>query len=197
MSSPTSPVEDALVLSARSIAILGVVAGALWLVIGIIVLVWPSATLTVIAVLFGLQLTIVGIVRMVAGLFGSDLEGWVRAAYVLLGVLMLLAGIACLRHPVLSIGAILLLTAVGWMVEGIALVIGGTRTREGRGWLIFFGVAAILGSIVLLVWPVESVSTLLVLGGWILVIVGIVALVAGIQGLRAASRMAKLSAAPA
>ncbi|EWT01455.1 hypothetical protein N865_10395 [Intrasporangium oryzae NRRL B-24470] len=178
-------------------ATLGVLAGALWLVIGIIVLVWPSATLTVIAVLFGLQLTIVGIVRLVSGLFGSDLEGWVRAAYVLLGVLMLLAGIACLRHPVLSIGAILLLTAVGWMVEGIALVIGGTRAREGRGWLFFFGAAAILGSIVLLVWPVESVSTLLVLGGWILVIVGIIALVAGIMALRDVSRATKARAAVA
>lgn len=188
MTTPATTEGDALAMSARTISLLGVVVGAVWLAIGIAMLAWPDATLKVIAVLFGLQLVIGGILRMVSGLF-SELEGWVRAVYVLIGVIMLLAGIACLRTPALSIAVILLLTAIGWLVDGIAMVVAGTRRREGRWALLGFGAVAIVAAIILLVAPVESVSALLVLGGWLLVILGLVALVAGILGMREVSRL--------
>lgn len=188
MTTPATTEGEALAMSARTISLLGVVVGAVWLAIGIAMLAWPDATLKVIAVLFGLQLVIGGILRMVSGLF-SELEGWVRAVYVLIGVIMLLAGIACLRTPALSIAVILLLTAIGWLVDGIAMVVAGTRRREGRWALLGFGAVAIVAAIILLVAPVESVSALLVLGGWLLVILGLVALVAGILGMREVSRL--------
>lgn len=193
MTTPATTEGEALAMSARTISLLGVVVGAVWLAIGIAMLAWPDATLKVIAVLFGLQLVIGGILRMVSGLF-SELEGWVRAVYVLIGVIMLLAGIACLRTPALSIAVILLLTAIGWLVDGIAMVVAGTRRREGRWALLGFGAVAIVAAIILLVAPVESVSALLVLGGWLLVILGLVALVAGILGMREVSRLSQAHA---
>jgi len=103
----------------RGFGTLGIVVGVSALLFGILLLVWPEIILLVTAVLFGLQLLIAGIVRIVSGIASGELDGGERALSITLGVLVLLAGIFCLRNPGLTLLWIVILVACGWLIEGI------------------------------------------------------------------------------
>src|SRR6476469_10807607 len=65
---------------------------------GVVVLVWPSETLLVIAVLFGIQLIVSGIFRFVAALAVDDISGGTRVLLALLAVLSIIVGLWAVRH---------------------------------------------------------------------------------------------------
>lgn len=165
---------------------LAVLSGITSLVLGIMVLVWPDATLTVVAVLFGLQLALAGVLRIAVGSYSAAQQGWVRGIFVMTGVLMVLAGIVCLRHPVLSVAVIIVLTGVGWLVDGIAVVVVAANADEGRVALYVVGAASVVAAVVLLSAPVSSTHALLLLGGWLLVGIGVLTIVTRGQVLRGA-----------
>jgi uncharacterized membrane protein HdeD (DUF308 family) len=182
---------------ARTTATLTIVSGVSALIFGILVLIWPKTTLLVVAVLFGLQLLISGIVRIVNGIIDKSIEGWQRGLSITFGVLIVLAGIFCLRNPALSLLTIIVIVAIGWLVDGIMNIVLGIQNAPGeRLGRILMGVVFLLGAIVLLVYPASALITFALLGGWILIIFGIVMLVAGILGMRALSKVGR-SAAPA
>jgi uncharacterized membrane protein HdeD (DUF308 family) len=182
---------------ARTTATLTIVSGVSALIFGILVLIWPKTTLLVVAVLFGLQLLISGIVRIVNGIIDKSIEGWQRGLSITFGVLIVLAGIFCLRNPALSLLTIIVIVAIGWLVDGIMNIALGVQNAPGeRLGRILMGVVFLLGAIVLLVYPATALITFTLLGGWILIIFGIVMLVAGILGMRALSKVGR-SAAPA
>jgi uncharacterized membrane protein HdeD (DUF308 family) len=155
------------------------------LILGILVLVWPAITLLVVAILFGLQLLISGVMRIVGGIMDTSLEGWEKALSITLGVLIVVAGIFCLRNPALSVLTIIVIVAIGWLVDGImniALSIQNPRGERIGG--ILMGVVFLLGAIAVLVFPGSALLTFVLLGGWILIAFGIVTIIAGILGLR-------------
>jgi len=159
-------------------------------VFGILILIWPQTTLLVVAVLFGLQLLISGIVRIVSGAMDSFPEGWHRGLSITLGVLIVLAGILCIRNPALSLLTIIVLVAIGWLVDGVINIVLGAQSRPGdRLGRILMGVVFLIGAVLLLVFPTSALLTFVLLGGWILIVFGIVILIAGILGLRAAKKL--------
>jgi uncharacterized membrane protein HdeD (DUF308 family) len=170
---------------ARTTLMLTMVSGVCALIIGILVLVWPETTLLVVAILFGIQLLVSGVMRIIGGAIESSTEGWKRGLSITLGVLIVLAGIFCLRNPALSLLTIILVVAVGWLVDGILTLVLGFQNPPGeRLGLILMGAVFLLGAIALLVFPTSALLTFVLLGGWILVAFGIVTLIAGILGLR-------------
>jgi uncharacterized membrane protein HdeD (DUF308 family) len=175
---------------ARTTSILTIVTGVSALVFGILILIWPQTTLLVVAVLFGLQLLIFGIVRIVSGAMDSYPEGWHRGLSITLGVLIVLAGILCIRNPALSLLTIIVLVAIGWLVDGVINIVLGAQSRPGdRLGRILMGVVFLIGAVLLLVFPTSALLTFVLLGGWILIVFGIVILIAGILGLRAAKKL--------
>jgi uncharacterized membrane protein HdeD (DUF308 family) len=174
----------------RTTSILTIVSGVSALVFGILILIWPQATLLVVAVLFGLQLLISGIVRIVSGAMDSWAEGWHRGLSITFGVLIVLAGILCLRNPALSLLTIIVLVAIGWLVDGVVnIVLGAQSPRGQRLGRILMGVVFLIGAVLLLAFPSSALLTFVLLGGWILIAFGIVILIAGILGLRAAKKL--------
>ena len=167
-----------------------IVSGVSALIFGILVLIWPKTTLLIVAVLFGLQLLISGIVRIVNGILDKSIEGWQRGLSITFGVLIVLAGILCLRNPALSLLTIIVIVAIGWLVDGIMNIVLGVQNPPGeRLGRILMGVVFLLGAIVLLVFPAPALITFALLGGWILIIFGVVMLIAGILGIRAVNKI--------
>jgi uncharacterized membrane protein HdeD (DUF308 family) len=182
--------DDELKRAARTTSILIIVSGVSALIFGILILVWPQTTLLVVAVLFGLQLLIAGIVRIVSGAIDSSAEGWHRGLSITLGVLIVLAGIFCLRNPALSLLTIIVIVAVGWLVDGVINIVLGAQNPPGdRLGRILMGIVFLIGAILLLAFPSSALLTFVLLGGWILIAFGIVILIAGILGLRAARKL--------
>jgi uncharacterized membrane protein HdeD (DUF308 family) len=148
------------------------------IILGLFVLIWPGATLLVAAVLFGLQLIIAGVARIAAGVMRGDTAGWERGVLVILGALVLVAGIIAVKNPGLSIAALVILIAVGWMVDGVVqIAIALSAPAGNRAFALILGALSVIASIVLLSSPVSALLTLLHLGGWLLVILGVMSAV--------------------
>jgi uncharacterized membrane protein HdeD (DUF308 family) len=150
--------------------------------LGLILLVWPKATLIVVAALLGAALLVSGIFRLVHGFTVHDASGGMRAAYVIIGLLATLAGLYCLRH--LSVTVVLLAFIVGvfWTLHGIVeLSVAATSgPGTGRGLRAVTGAASLAAGLIVMFWPAISLKILLwVMGIWLLaygVMLGVMAL---------------------
>jgi uncharacterized membrane protein HdeD (DUF308 family) len=146
--------------------------GVSTLVLGILALAWPGHTLIAIAVVFGVQLVVMGVFRFVASFAFPDLSGGTRVLYALLGVLSLIIGLYALRHVLITIVALALLLGIFWVVNGTTELFTAISQRElpNRGWNIFSGILGIIAGIILLVYPAISVLTLaIVVSIWLIV----------------------------
>jgi uncharacterized membrane protein HdeD (DUF308 family) len=146
--------------------------GVITLVLGILALAWPGHTLIAIAVVFGVQLVVMGIFRFVASFAYPDLSSGTRVLYALLGVLSLIIGLYALRHVLITIVALALLLGIFWVVNGTTELFTAISQRElpNRGWNIFAGILGIIAGFILLVYPSISVLTLaIVVGIWLIV----------------------------
>src|SRR5580698_4452157 len=92
--------------------------GLLTLIAGIAVLAWPSETLLVLAVLFGIQLIVSGIFRFVAALAVDDLSGGTRVLLALLAVVSIIVGLWAVRHVDLTLLVLAALLGIFWVVNG-------------------------------------------------------------------------------
>ena len=146
--------------------------GVITVVLGILALAWPGHTLIAIAVVFGVQLVVMGVFRFVASFAYPDLSGGTRVLYALLGVLSLIIGLYALRHVLITIVALALLLGIFWVVNGTTELFTAISQRElpNRGWNIFSGVLGIIAGIILLVYPAISVLALaIVVSVWLIV----------------------------
>lgn len=146
--------------------------GIITLLIGIAALAWPGRTLVVVAVLFGIQLIVMGIFRFAAAFASDDLTGGTRALLAVLGVLSLIIGLYAVRHVLITLLALALLLGIFWIVSGAVELFTAISHREmqSRGWNAVMGIFSILAGIVVLVYPGISLLVLaVVLSIWLLV----------------------------
>ena len=163
--------------------------GIITLIVGILTVAWPGKTVLVVAVLFGIQLFVSGIFRLVMA-FTDDGEGH-RVAYALIGIFSILVGILCLRHLFQTVTLLALILGIFWVIVGVMDFFAGVfiKGMPRRGWTIFMGVVGFVAGIVVLMQPAISLVTLAwVLGIW-LIVYGTMEIVASF-GLRKAVKVA-------
>jgi uncharacterized membrane protein HdeD (DUF308 family) len=156
--------------------------GILTLILGIMVLAWPGATLATIAILFGIQLLVAGIFEIVA-VFRHGESGGMRVMSALLGVISLIAGLWVLRNIEAALFALTLLLGIYWVVSGIIRTVDAIadHSTPARGWAIFGGVLSVIAGAIVFVWTGISLAALVwVLGIW-LVVWGIVIIVTSLS----------------
>lgn len=147
------------------------------LALGIMVLVWPEATLAIVAVLFGLHLILLGVLQVVAGLKAPISTG-LRVLVGVLGVVLVVLGIVCVLHPFTSLGVLVFLIAAGWMADAIAGAISGAAERGGARWGSWaLAAISLVAAVVLLVWPKLTLLVMVKFAGWMLVIFGVIQLI--------------------
>ncbi len=146
--------------------------GVITLLIGVAALAWPGRTLVVVAVLFGIQLDVMGIFRFAGAFASDDLTGGTRVLLALLGVLSLIIGLYAVRHVLITLLALALLLGIFWTVSGAVELFTAISHREmrNRGWNAVMGIVSILAGIVVLAYPAISLFTLaVVLGVWLII----------------------------
>lgn len=152
--------------------------GIITLILGILIVAWPSETVLVVAVLFGLELFVGGIFRLVMA-FTSEAEGH-RVAYTLIGILAILVGVLVLRHTFQTVALLGFILGLFWVIAGVMDFFAGVFVRDmpRRGWAIFEGLLAFVAGIVVLMQPHLSLSVLAwVLGIW-LILYGLMEIIA-------------------
>ncbi|WP_236790917.1 HdeD family acid-resistance protein [Amycolatopsis sp. GM8] len=167
--------------------------GTVTTIIGVIVLVWPDATLNVIAVTFGVFAVLAGLFHLGAALAPGHQDGRRRLLLALFGVISLISGIVFLRHLAGTLTLLILLLGLFWVVDGVLGTIRALTSpeRPGRGWSITVGMLSAAAGIVLLVWPAPSLRVLVWVLGLELVVVGVVTFGAGIHLRRRAAAPAR------
>lgn len=139
--------------------------------VGILLLAWPSATLTIVAILLGVSLLVSGLLRLFDGFTARADSGGMRAAYIVIGLLAIVAGLYCLRHRDVTIFLLALIVGAYWIVHGLAdLAVAATAgPMPGRGLRVVAGLFSLAAGIVVLFWPgISLVLLVTILGAWLL-----------------------------
>jgi uncharacterized membrane protein HdeD (DUF308 family) len=146
------------------------VGGVVSLVIGILLLVWPSRTLEVVAILVGIDLLLVGAIQI--GLaFGERSES--RTGPLLRGAFAGIAGLIVIRHPGGSLLVIALAVGIYLVLAGVMKLVSAFEASVGRGWLLFGGVLDLAIGVVIVAWPQFGLTSLAVILGIALIVRGI------------------------
>lgn len=164
-----------------------VVLGVASVLLGVVVIVWPKATLHVMAALFGLWLLFSGLLRI----FGAFVSGRGVGRQVLsgvVGVLMVVVGAACLRDLVRTVELLAVVVALTWLLSGIAEVVmaaeAGSRSRVG---LLATGLLSIVVGLVFLFVPRFTLGVLILTTGLGFIATGAVQVAVGLQLRRSGS----------
>jgi uncharacterized membrane protein HdeD (DUF308 family) len=147
--------------------------GVVTIVLGIVVLVWPQETLVVLAVLFGIQLVLFGLFRLIHA-FSDDASGS-RGLLGFVGILGMIAGIVILRHPFESVAVLATILGVVWIVMGAIDVVGALADSTiGHRWMQgIAGLLSVAAGIIVVAWPEPTITVIAWIGGLYLVIFGI------------------------
>jgi uncharacterized membrane protein HdeD (DUF308 family) len=143
------------------VLILGIVS----ILFGAAVLVWPHASLHVMAVLVGCWLLVAGFARIIgAFLPGGSVGGHVLSA--IIGVVLVIAGMICLRNLVTGLAVLALMVAFTWTFGGLTAIVMGTQTSGGtRVGLILLGALSVIFGLVFLFLPGLSLAGLILMTG--------------------------------
>ena len=111
------------------------------IVVGILLLAWPKATLAIVAILIGASLVVAGLLRLIDGFTAHDASGGRRVAHVLIGLLAIIVGLYCIRHYNVTIAALAIIVGLFWILHGIADIAAGlfAGSFPGRGLTIVAG----------------------------------------------------------
>lgn len=143
------------------------------IILGIIALVWPGASLLTIAILFGSYLIVAGAFRVSAALSADSLSPGFRWLLGSLGVLVIVAGIFCLANPFGTLLILALVIGIGWVLDGLAdITAGAMGMTRGPTWLaIVSGLVSIGAGIVVFLLPGLAIATFVMFGAILLIIV--------------------------
>ncbi|MEV8508892.1 DUF308 domain-containing protein [Actinoplanes sp. NPDC051475] len=149
--------------------------GICGVVFGAAVLIWPDLSLRIMAALAGVWLLVAGIARIIGAFLPSNGGSIVRHVLSgIVGIVVLIAGLVCLRDLVSRLAVLALLFAVTWILSGLTgILIGLQRTGSARVGFVAVGLISLIAGIVFLVLPDVSLTMLVVLTGVSSLIVGL------------------------
>jgi uncharacterized membrane protein HdeD (DUF308 family) len=157
--------------------------GLITLALGIVLVVWPHATVGVFVVLLAIQLIVAGVFRIVSALSMHQSDGGVRALVGLLGGVSLVVGLLILRDPLQTVVVLGLVLGVFWLIAGVIAIIGAlvAPPPSGRGWELVSGVLSVLGGGFLLVYTDISLHVLVVFVAIWLMVAGLLAIATAVR----------------
>lgn len=149
------------------------ITGVLGMAFGAAVLVWPDVTLRIMAAITGIWLFVGGLARILSAFLPGGGSLMLRLLSLVVGIVILIAGLVCLRNLVARVALLALMFAITWILGGVTAVVIGLRQHGvAEVALIAYGVLSLIAGGVLLVTPALSLATLVVLTGVSSLIVG-------------------------
>ena len=162
--------EEILPASARMSWVAVLCGGLAMIAVGVMLLVWPSATLGVVAVLIGAAIVASGVIGLYEGFTARAESGGMRAAFVMIGLLAVIVGIYFIRNHALTLFLIAFVTGVYFILHGIAQIgVAVSAKVPGRGVRGVLGAFSLAAGIVMVIWPTITLVILFTLvAAWLL-----------------------------
>jgi uncharacterized membrane protein HdeD (DUF308 family) len=161
--------------------------GAIAVILSIAIMANPGLTTVLVVFTASILLLIVGIERVITGLFVQR-KNRSRLVTVGLGILVILIAAAAMAFPVGTTVLLTLVLAVALLFDGISRIVHGIGDKESQGWAkalsIGVGGMEVALSGLIMVSPAFGAATIGFLIGIALLLAGIQIVVAGISGRR-------------
>jgi uncharacterized membrane protein HdeD (DUF308 family) len=159
--------------------------GAIAIVLSILVLIHPGMTVVSIVYLAGIILIIVGIEKIISGIFVKNKSRWGTVG---LGVLALIFGSIAVGYPVHTAVFVIIMLGIGLLFAGISHLVNGVSNKESPGWARGFsigaGALAIALSFLVMASPYAGAVFVSLFLGIALLIIGIEIIAVGWTGRR-------------
>ncbi len=159
--------------------------GVLAIILSILVFIHPGMTVTAIIYVAGIILIIVGIEKIISGIFVANKSRWGTVG---LGVLAIIFGSIAVAAPVSTAVFVIFMLGFGLLFLGISHVVYGVGSSESPGWARGFsigaGALAIAISFLVMASPFAGAVFVSVFLGIALLIIGIEIIVVGATGRR-------------
>lgn len=139
--------------------------GAVALVAGILLLVWPDRTLLLIGVVLGVFLVAVGVLGLVRALTTPERLVMERVIPATVGLLAVAAGTLAIARPSASVLAVALAAGIYLIVAGLANGVTAFREPDARGANVVLAIVDIAAGIVVVAWPDVTVTVVAVVFG--------------------------------
>lgn len=167
----------------KSLRIALAVSGAVALIAGIVLLVWPVKSAVIVTGIFASYLVIAGLVYIGLGIFSSKKGGWARVGHIALGLLYIVAGVIAFANLGAAAATLALVVVIfigiSWIVDGVVSL--SLLGQDGsRVWTLLYALLGIIAGIIVLFSPVVAGIALWLVFGISLVVLGIVQIVRAI-----------------
>ncbi|WP_405372230.1 MULTISPECIES: HdeD family acid-resistance protein [unclassified Microbacterium] len=157
-----------------------IVGGALAVIVGLLILIWPAKTAMVVAGIIAVYAIIAGLVYAAIGILSKTAGGWSRIGHIVLGLLFVLAGIVAFSN--LGLAAATLATFLGalvgimWIIEGV-VALSTLPAGRTRLWTLAFAILSLVAGIFILFAPLWGAVVLWWMMGISLVALGLIQIV--------------------
>jgi uncharacterized membrane protein HdeD (DUF308 family) len=158
------------------------VSGALAVIIGGVVLLWPDISIQVAAILLGVYLVASAAVQAFIGF--SMGEGTLGQALLFVsGATSLVLGILAFGHLSHAVQLLAILMGVSFLFRGMATMVYGISESDGidGGWTTFFGIITAVAGVMLMALPFSSIVTLATVVGICLVVLGVLEIISSYE----------------
>lgn len=167
----------------KSIRITLAVSGAIALIAGVVLLVWPLKSAIIVTAILASYLIIAGVVYIGLGIFSGKKGGWVRLGHILLGALYIVAGVVAYVNLQAATVTLALITAIflgiSWIVDGVVSLT--LLNKDGsRAWTIIYAILSIAAGVIVIFSPLLAAVALWWVLGITLVVLGLVQIVRAI-----------------
>lgn len=157
------------------------VLGTIDVIAGLIALIWPDATILVLALIFGIMLLLGGVMVIAVGSMGRREGGGSTVWTWVLGIIGIVSGLICIFHPGVGIWAIALGCVVWFLLTGIGSLFVAAASSTHRVWFIILGLLSIAAAVILLFNPSAALATVAIIAGIAFLVRGLAELVLGWQ----------------
>ncbi|WP_421083697.1 HdeD family acid-resistance protein [Rothia nasimurium] len=167
------------------------ITGSLAIVLGLMAIIWPGITLSVIAVMWGI-FALIEAISTFSRVGSADKSG--KFFYILSGVIGILAGLAVILQPLWGAATLTWVLGFWLMVRGIIEIVAAIRLpkESPKAYLILAGVLWLLAGLLVMASPGVAMISMIVWIGLLTIILGITLIVAGFKSRSAAKRTAAL-----
>jgi uncharacterized membrane protein HdeD (DUF308 family) len=172
MATPTLSFDASAVKAIRLALGIG---GAISLIVGILILVWPVHTAEVATAIVAIYVVIAGLVYAALGIFSRTKHGWSRVGHIVLGVLFVIAGVFALINLSAATAGFAVfagvLVGILWLMEGV-VSLSTLGDAGSKGWTIFFAIVSVIAGITLIFSPLYGAAILWIFLGISLIVLG-------------------------
>lgn len=167
----------------KSIRVTLAISGAIALIAGLVLLIWPLKSAVIVTAIFASYLIIAGLVYIGLGIFSGKKGGWSRVGHIILGLFYIVAGVIAFANLGAAAATLALVVVIfigiSWIIDGIVALT--LLSKDGsRIWTIIYAILSIIAGVIVLFSPIVAGLALWLLLGVTLVVLGIVQIVRAI-----------------